>query len=277
MAKLVKKFTLEDNNKIWRILIGADDKLILERRNTDAKEVFFATYNLENGMPLWENFQFEEKFWIGIEKVFKNVLYLHGFAKPDMPGHKGIIAFDINAKKILWEKPDGVFAFVLDDKVYCYIDDFEGTKLKPLDYLTGEEAGNIIESYKEIRELQNRAYLTEDYSDYYFPEKFYGDEPQANQIGKAIEEITEGQEVVGNAEIAIKDELLFVAYHLRKAGKEMRNIFNLYDLKKSGIIFEDVLNDSVDLFAPDSFFVYKDFLFLIKEKNKLDVYKIERS
>ncbi len=274
MEKIERLYTLEDENKIWRILISESEKLILERRNTDVKEVFFAAYDLSNGNPLWENFQFEEKFWIGIEKIYKDVLYLHGFTKPDMPGHRGITAFDINAKKILWKNNDGVFAFVLNDKVYHYRDDFEGTKLEPLDYLSGETSGEIIDSLHEMEELREQAFLAEDFSDYVFPEKFYGDEPNAQQIEKAISKVTEGKDVEGEVEFAIRGNTFFASFHVKNSDSTMRNIFTALDLKSLQVFFENVLDESLDLFSADSFFLFKDYLFLIREKTKLDVYKI---
>ncbi len=274
MSSIEKKYSLNDANQIWRILISDSEKLIIERRNTDAKEVFFAAYQLGNGNPLWENFQFEEKFWIGIEKIYKDIIFLHKFTKPDMPGHRGIIAFDINKKEVLWENPNGSFAFLLDDKLYYFREDFEGTKLEPLHFLTGKSAGEIIESAQQVEELRSRAYLSEDYSDYAFPEKFYGDEPNAHQIEKAISKITEGKKISGEPEFAFADGLFLASYHLEKGNATMQNVFSALNLNTSEIIFEDVLNESIDLFASDSFFIYKDFLFLIKEKKQLDVCKI---
>ncbi len=272
MSKIVKHYNLNDNNKIWRILITDSEKLILERRDTDAKEVFFAAYELENGSPLWDNFQFEEKFWIGIEKIHKDVMLLHKFAKPDLPGHQGIIAFDINNKEMLWENKSGAFAFVLDDKVYQYRSDFESATLEALDLLTGKETGERTQSLTEIENLRKRSLLTEDYSDYIFPEKFYPDE--AEQIKNGIALATEGKKIKGEVEYALYDGLLMMSYHTENPDKTMRNIFAVLNLKTNEIIFEEVLNEAIDLFAADSFFVYKNFLFLIKEKKQLDVCKI---
>jgi hypothetical protein len=277
MSSIEKKYSLIDSNQIWRILISDSEKLIIERRNTDDKEVFFAAYHLENGKPLWEKFQLEEKFWIGIEKIYKDIIFFHKFTKPDMPGHRGILAFDINKKEVLWENTNGSFAFILDDKLYYFREDFEGTKLEPLHFLTGKKAGEIIESATQMEELRNRAYLSEDYSDYSFPEKFYGDEPNAEQIKKAISRITEGKKIAGETEFAFTDGLFLASYHIENNDATMRNVFSVLNVNTSEIIFEDVLNETIDLFASDSFFVYKNFLFLIKEKKQLDVCKITGS
>jgi hypothetical protein len=274
MSELNKIYELTDTNPIWRILISDTDTLVLERRNTDAKEVFFNAYKLANGEVLWENFQPEEKFWIGIEKIYKDVIYFHKFAKPDMPGHRGVFAYDLPGKKKLWENSSSSFAFILDDKVFAFRDDISGAKLDAFDYRTGEMRGQPIEEIARIDELQKLSQLKEDFSDYVFPEKFYGDEPEAAEIENALKEALKENKLKGTVEFGIRGNLLFLSFHVVEDNSLMRNIFTAYDLKRNEIIFEDVLNSSIDLFVAETFFAYKDFLFLLKGKNILEVYKI---
>ena len=55
------------------------------------------------GKKLLAGFQLDEKFWVGIEKIIDDVIIFHKYARPDMPGHNGIIVVGINEKKILWQ------------------------------------------------------------------------------------------------------------------------------------------------------------------------------
>ena len=98
--KIKKSLHYKSQNQIWRLLISENDYLLIETRDTNNKEVFFNCFDLNKSQKLFLNMQFEEKYWLGIEKFHKNILLLHRFTKPDMPDHKGIIAFDVVQKKL---------------------------------------------------------------------------------------------------------------------------------------------------------------------------------
>ena len=91
-------------------------KLIIEERDIENKEVFFNCIDISTGERIFSDFQLDEKFWVGIEAIDEDVIYFHKFMKPDMPGHQGIIAFDINSESILWENSEYSFLFVVDKK-----------------------------------------------------------------------------------------------------------------------------------------------------------------
>ena len=76
----------------------------------------------------------EEKYWIGIEKIYQDKIIFHHFAKPDMPEHKKIIVYDILENKILWQNNDYTFLTILEDKVYAFRKKFEGRDVYILDF-----------------------------------------------------------------------------------------------------------------------------------------------
>ena len=46
IMKLKKTFSFTDKNQIWRLLISETDKLLIETRDLEKKEVFFHCYDL---------------------------------------------------------------------------------------------------------------------------------------------------------------------------------------------------------------------------------------
>lgn len=151
--KLKKTFSFTDKNQIWRLLISDSDKLIIETRDTDRKQVFFNSIDLNIYKKELRNFQLDEKFWTGIEAVYKNIIYFHEYAKPNMPEHKKIIAFDLDKKIKLWQNDDLTFLSLFDDKLYAVKKKFEGQQLFLLNYLTGEiieDLGNDAEVLNQI-------------------------------------------------------------------------------------------------------------------------------
>ncbi|MCZ7614113.1 MAG: DUF4905 domain-containing protein [Ignavibacteriaceae bacterium] len=97
--KLKKKYRFDNKRQIWRIIPTNSGKLIIEERESEQKQVYFHCIELTSGKKILQDFQLDDKFWVGIESVKDDYIYFHKFAKPDMPKHKGIFAFDIKTKK----------------------------------------------------------------------------------------------------------------------------------------------------------------------------------
>lgn len=272
MMKLKKHFTYISKNQVWRILISDSDKLIIETRDTTNREVFFNCYQIESSKRIFESFQLEEKYWIGIEAIHKDVIFFHKFAKPDMPLHKQITALGINNKKILWTNEDYSFLFVRDDKVYCFREGFEGRSFISVDYLTGEMITDLGDNYEEANELRRLSDSEKNYNNYLFPIKYVSGETEQNISGIINKQIS-NLEIVGDVEYNIYKDLLLFNYH-SKVLSSIVNKFYAVDLSNNKVLFSEILNSNLNAFVPDSFFIYKEYLIMLKERNSVLIYKL---
>lgn len=270
-----KHFSYKTPQQIWRILISDSDKLILETRDTNTKEVFFHCYELENGRAIFANLQLEEKFWLGIEAVYKDIIFFHKFPKPDLPGHKQIIAFDIASQKILWINSDLSFLFVNDNMVYGFQQGFEERYFFSLDYLTGELIKEFGGDYRTINELRNKAEDEKDWSNYIYPKIFTNDESDL-RIEKAIKTEIKNLAIEGEVEYNLCGNLLLFNFHSKVFEGSYVNKFIAMNLTNEQILLNEVLNANAASLFTDSFFVYKNFLFLLREKNEVSIYEIEQ-
>jgi len=273
--KLKKVYKYSDKNQIWRLLLSDSDKLIVEARSSDDKEVFYSAVDAFSGKALFKDYQFEEKFWIGIDKIYKDVIFLHKFAKPDMPQHKSIIAFDLVTQKVLWENDQFAFQFVTDDKVYASFNSMSGTKYFALNYLDGEPLSEIEISADQIMQFKTIAESETDYSSYSFPEQYIDTMFAGSLIAKFIDKKISGIEIEGPVEFIDSNGLLLVNYHKKLKTGKLQNIFFAVDIEKEKYIFDEVLNSSLNAFVPDSFFIYKNFVYLLKEKKAVIVCEIK--
>ncbi len=154
--KIKKKYSYTNNRQIWRLLPTSTGKLIIEDRDTQNKEVFFNCLEINSGKKIFANLQLEEKFWIGIETIFEDIIIFHKFAKPDMPGHSSIIAFDINSQKVIWQNEDLTFLFVHDQNIFVYKQRFEDRLYFSLNISSGEiieEIGNDASDIKCFKRI----------------------------------------------------------------------------------------------------------------------------
>jgi len=271
----IKKIYLYDNKKqIWRLIPTDTKKLVIEERDIEKKQVYFSCIHSESGKKIFKNFQLDEKFWIGIETIYKDVIYFHKFVKPDMPQHKGIIAFNLSKQKVLWQNDDQNFLFVYDDKLYCYQQNFESRNYFILNYATGQIAKDIGCSVEKINELRKKAANSDDYSSYHFPQTFYPQKEPDDGVRNFLLKLRNQYVISGNIEfVALNNMILFNFHEAAEAGF-LRNVFKAVDLSTGKYILEEVLISKTTSYVPDSFFVKDDLLFLLIEKTRLGVYRI---
>ncbi|MEW6508150.1 MAG: DUF4905 domain-containing protein [Bacteroidota bacterium] len=272
--KLKKHFSYKSKYQIWRLLISDTNKLVIELRDVDKKEVFFSCYNLAKGKKVFDLLQIEEKYWIGIETLYKDMIFFHKYAKPDMPGHKQIIGFDIASKSVKWTDSSNSFLFAYNDKIYCCRQNFESRNFSALNYRSGileESLGDDSDKINQLRLESNK--LTGE-NNYLFTEQW---QPELSEpaINKAITKIISSLDIVGNVEYTAFGNLLFFSFHSKILNGNLMNRFFAYNLSKQEIVLDDILNVSTNSLIPDSFFVFKNFLLVLKEKNSIIVYQLE--
>jgi hypothetical protein len=271
--RLKKSFSFTDKNQIWRLLISDTDNLIIETRNTDKKEVFFHCINLEKGKTVFKNFQLDEKFWIGIEAIQDTRIFFHKFAKPNMPEHKKIICYDINKNKILWQNDELTFLSLAQSKIYAFKKKFEGQDVFVLDSKTGKVLEELGSDFKRINEIMNNINVEEDYSNYKYAEKYTGEEEHT--IISLIEKEVSDKDISSLVEFLVYEEFLVFNFYVRSATNLLDNMFIVYNIVKKKKVLSDIINKNLNSFSPDSFFCYKNFLILLKNKSEVSVYKIE--
>ncbi|MDF1611967.1 DUF4905 domain-containing protein [Stygiobacter electus] len=264
-----KLFNYNSDKQLWRILISESDKLILENRNQETKEVFFQCLDLQNGNNVFTDLQLEEKNWIGIETVYKDIIYFHRYPQRDLPGHKEIIAFDIASQKVLWHNKELTFHFAYKNLIYSFVQGFDDRFFYSLDFLTGEIQEELGSNYSFINQLKNEAELNKNWDNYIYPEiKKLGDFIYDTTISNYLIQFP----IVGEIEESAYKELKFISFHTKEDDQTLTNHFAVFNISNKEIIQEEILNTKAKNFLTDSFFIYKNFLFVLKGKNEIDIY-----
>ncbi len=268
--KFTRSVSYKNDNQIWRLLITSTDKLIVEVRDTKSKQVYFSCIDLNSGEAVFSDIQLEEKCWIGIEDTHGDKIIFHEFAKPDMPGHKGIIVFDISTQKVLWKDEQYLFSFIYDDKIYAFKQKFEGREFYSLNLESGDVIEELGEDYEKINELRSTAETQKGYDNYRFPSTLSKLSKDFDAINKTIKE----KNIVGEIEYLEYENAFLLSYHSNTRLKGTVNNFYAIDKAKNKIIFKELLNTNLELLMPDSFFIYKDLLLLLKGKTEVEIFKM---
>lgn len=272
--RIKKKYTHNNKRQIFRIIPTDTGKIIIEERDTEKKLVFFNCLQIDSGEKIFKNLQLDEKFWLGIEAIYIDVIFFHKFVKPDLPQHNGIIAYDINNKRTIWEDKNRTFLFVKDEKIYTFQQRFEDREFVSLNYLTGEVIDELGIDSDAINLLREDAINSEDFSSYRFPGSFDANPFGEQRENEILNKLREEHIITGGIEYVLMNDLLLFNFHEVNPDNTQKNIFKAVDLSSGKYILEITLNSRTNAFAPDSFFVKDDLLFLLIERTKLGVYRI---
>lgn len=274
--KIKKLYKYTNKRQIWRLLPTPSNKLVIEERDTDNKEVFFECLDLPTGKKIFHAIQMEEKYWVGIETIYNDIILFHTYSNREMPVHSGIIAFDINKQNILWQNKDYVFLFIKDDKIYCYKSTFEGRIFFSVDFYSGNFIEDLGEDSTNINALREKSFDSVDYGKYLFPEPFEVLREDNSTLHNLINKFREELVITGKPNFIKYNELLLFNVHEVLSDGLMKNTFRGIDILSKKVIFEEILNSETKTFIPDSFFIKDNFLFLLKEKSVLIICTITK-
>jgi hypothetical protein len=264
--KLSPLWQFSQKGNIFRLHFADDDILTGETRDPETKRVYFFSLDVKTGKVFLKNFVFEnEDFWVGSENAGGRFIFLHRFAQPEMPMHKGIIALDAKSGEKIWENEELEYIFHNADGVYAVRQLFESTEISLLDFNTGR----LIRKFSN--EENSGVYELREKSTYeYFDAEFRYPETVPHYI---IEKELKDKNIFGSAETIIFADKIIFNYHI-KHEKFLDNIFCIYDLDSGEKLFEDILNKDASYQVPDSFFIKGRYLFCLKGKNQIIAFKL---
>ena len=257
---------------IWQIFTS-NDHIIGETRNQEEKSTSFFCINGQTGIPLWKNIGFDEPWWIGVEAVQEKWMILHGFARPDMPAHRGIRVIDIESGKLLWKNDDLTFWFINNEKLYTHKYLFE----KHFSYELDLETGAILKDYSNnlnlLQELRQKVLRGESNQNVIFPDLF--NENETNSVIRTIiKRITEGKAIDSCIEYVSHRGIIIVSYYCNAQNQSksffVNNILSVYDLRNENMLYSEIIAKDLQVPSPDTFFIKDDLLFFVTTSNYLN-------
>jgi len=276
--KLKPHLTYSQKGNINRLFLSGSNIVVCETRDMQVKEVYLFSLNYLTKEVYLRDYQLDEKWWISIENVNDDIIFLHTFKRPDMPEPLGIKAIDIKSGSLMWENKDLVFYFSTNDKVFAFKQLFEKRVFHRLNALTGE----VEEEYRDssfdlslslLKDEQERAqyrnYLN---TDVFSLQSAVKDDEVNEYLSFRFNKIV----TLGDVEFIRCGDILIYNFHISR-GINLKNInetyysnrLEIYDLNAKRITYQDTLNDKVLTYVPDSFFIKDDVLFYIREKKEL--------
>lgn len=255
---------------IWSLTTTNTGKLIGEERNLSEKKASFFCIEQNTGKVLWQNKRFGAQWWIGIEAIHNDVLFLHGFAKPDMPGHKGITAIDVLTGNQLWPNDDLRFVGVAGSSVFGCKDTADASSVFELNLRSGAIIRSL-EDYRQVikAERNQTAEAEHDQTRYPVPARLL-----PSVVADELMKHLSNTQIVGDVEAIDLAELVVFSFHVHAKGSTPEQpLFNtiLQVLRKDTnvIVFGDEPMTNGPVFVPGSFHVSDNMLLYVKNRTTL--------
>ena len=120
-------FSYKFTGDVWRVLADSQQSLLLlEIREANNFQVKFAAIDCKKGEKLFDDWIFPEPWWIGIYQIHNGIAYFYTYPDDQKPEVKGVSAWDIRQKKLVWEDKNSIFHEINGDKLITYTQNQEG-------------------------------------------------------------------------------------------------------------------------------------------------------
>ncbi|MDE3057043.1 MAG: DUF4905 domain-containing protein [Bacteroidota bacterium] len=289
---LVPLWTFTTQGILWRLLFSETNFIVGEDRDTAKKSVTFFCLNAHNGDVLWRDMAYDEAWWIGIEAIVDDRVYLHGFHKPDMPEHSKITAVDLATGKVLWRNDQNSFFYATAEKVVAFRDVFERRLFCELNAATGELLAEMNECPAEAYDVKGKNHGR---TDFLFPQTL-NDDVESIPLRHLVEANFHEDNIRGDIEFVRVNGAAIVNLHvvtksplqappggsrfgigmLRPEkpgegihGEVLQNSLHIFDERTGEELFAEVLNAETPAAVPDSFFVDQSIVYFVKERKTL--------
>jgi len=247
MTELLPFIDEQLNGIIWRIEIDSlSNTLFLEVRNTENREVSFASFDLKTGNINFKQFTLSEKWLTGIEAAYDGVLLLHHYQSATSPVHKAIVAINGLDATTLWSNYTYAFDSLSVNGPVAYNIQIQPKKLFLFDIKTGTT----------LRPFEATL-------DYILPYNITAPEIMPSTLLSPLINI----EPYGNSIHYLEyNKFRIVSLHSFKDGLLKQH---LYVMDDANIIYEDILNDDIQKLQPEAFIVRKNCLIYIKNRSQI--------
>ncbi len=237
--------SLKPNQIIWKIILDDDNETLIWEARTIDKKVFFNAYDFKKDKYLLLDFYFEEDWLLNIQTVKNDILYLTGFESEFSPVQKGIIAFDLKLKKILWQNFSVTLHQFTQQGLIVFDPRVNPRKYKLLNTENGELINVVLmEELNVLKSFKNEIFLP-----------------------KIIDE---------NKDWETTHQLIYKELEITSGYNPQGNHFDQYiKIKKNNkVLFENTINQGITKKSFDTFFIWQSKLIFIKNKSEIVSYLV---
>jgi hypothetical protein len=256
---------------VWRIRLDARGGwMALEVRDADLLQAHFYTLRLADGQLLELKLPDHNTWWLGLEDVHDQVLYLHGYGDRKLGQHKGIRAFAADSGRALWQQPDLAFYGVEERGLLVSDISQERGELLLLESGYGKTVQNDISQKVAADRVQRYHQLR--FEGVLYPHLYREGEVYYEQVRDFLRQELDC-EPVRALEYAETDTCLLVSYYIDAGENKLDNFLAIFDL--NGFLhLNELLAGAIDGVGSDTFFIFMRNLYFVQNKTTLKAYSL---
>lgn len=231
----------------------------------------FFCLDQENGNVIWEKKNFGEEWWMGIEGVKDDVLLLHGYATPDLPAHRGIVAVHAPTGETLWVARDLTFLSFGDSVVLASRQEVGGPRRVRLNLADGSIAAEMEADRREEAGLGREAVPV--VGEPVFPSRHVDPEDLPPDVMKVVRRHS-GRRMAGTPVDVIEDRDL-VVFDFRDSGGSVAEggkgatVLIVAGRAEGTLLYRDVIDREVSQLIPEAFFLQGHMLYYVRDRRLL--------
>ncbi|MDX2129665.1 MAG: DUF4905 domain-containing protein [Chloroherpetonaceae bacterium] len=300
--KLSPKWAFKKDGFIWKALFLDSGFIAIEHRAKSERKTTFLLLDAETGKAIWQDYTLlvpngpkkgepiGEGWWVGLEAVKGELIYLHSYFNPSSPEHLGIWAMQARTKELKWALPDFSFLCFTQGKMMAYREsgDAEGFADRNF-FMINPETGEIVESLGKDSLITNRiredAESEAEMQGVELPVPCAPEAKQYQDILSVLKPYMSDKPITGGFELLRSSGKLFFGYHeqtertvVTQVGlpvKALNYRLKVLDEASEKIQFDDIISTLMSGFLVDGFFVRKGVLYFVRERDTVCAYPLE--
>lgn len=257
-------------NIIWKLYTDEiNHKLIIETRNSEKRMTHFFCYDMTSNEIVTIELDTHETWWLGIEDVYDGNIYFHYYNPVEFSNHLGIVCFNINSNKVIWEHKDLEFYKLTSDTLIAINNSKKNIKFLQLDL----QNGNIIENFNFIDSQKNDfVVFTKRRNDRVFSPIIYSNLDE--DFGLVSLFIQKKINVIPDHSLEYLEFANYIIISFNIFDKETYVNKLLVISLEGNVILEEVLMQAEKGIGVGTFFVCNGKLIFVKLKNELFIYDL---
>jgi hypothetical protein len=254
---------------IWRIATDGSSHIIGEERDVQQKKASFFCLERGSGGVLWSGRRLGEDWWIGMEACVGGVLYLHGFATPELPGHRGITAVDVRTGTVLWADEQIMFLAASEGNLHAVRGGITGNQISELDPRSGEVRQTFRADDRLLHSIRNTG--TGSANEVAFPGPLPDGEASDVGVGRLVRE-RPGAGMIGYIDHPITPVL---TSSISQGGAEPGDIpsrdwiLEVFDRRSGEVVLMETLSQKTHWTVQETVFVLQNTLYFVRDYRTL--------
>lgn len=249
-SKLSQVLSVKFEGMIWKIEVNEKyDLIAIESRTVEPRKTSFNVINYKTGKILFKEKIFREAWKLNLAYIAQKNLIITALNQPESPENKGIISVNIQDAEVFWESYNLTLNRANDDGLQVYDPRITPRRLRWISHITGEyvaEADKIVNNFRTLVHPE-------------FENQF------------EIPDFILREEIVGDVSALSVRDLTIISFHEKIQNNITQRLLVYQD---AIILLDEILISDIQKLQPESFFMQKNHLFYIRNKNEIVSYLV---